>query len=173
MGKQEQDGTIAPETGHSFKIEIDAAPEYADRADFSAAQWGDHHKKLRYKKANAWYLHTFKWDRTHRNQRITRATLVVDLTALSTGGDRRSDKIMITRPGGEPLGLYSEPCYINSTHHPIQGCSSVLSANGKEVRKIWIIDGLPLQKLNDSGTLSIAIGDDSYVRAATLTIEGE
>ena len=49
----------------------------------------------------------------------------------------------------------------------------MLSANRKEVTKTWIIEGLPLQKLNEKGTLSIAIGDDTQVLAMTLTVEGE
>lgn len=181
MGEQEkQDGTIAAESHRQpFSIEIDAAEEYADQADFSAAQWANHHKKLNYKKANQYYLHTFKWGPTDRRHIASRAVLFVRMRSLSKGANRLSDQILITgdagRNPGEAMGgyWYEKPAYIDSKDHPRPGCTSVLSADKQEVTKTWIIEGLPLQRLNEKGTLSIAIGDDTQVLAMTLTVEGD
>ena len=170
MKPDEQQAAVSPEHDHPhvYTIELDAATPYAEKAEFSTAHWNDHQENLRHGKTNVFYLHTFKWQPNHPNETVVEATLVADMKALSSGDDRRSDKMYIMGAGSQ-IAHYQDAVYVNRQDYPVQGATSVLFSE-TQVRKVWPVVGTALQRLNERKTLSIAIGDDSYVQAATLTL---
>ena len=142
-------------------------PATFDPTHFSQAQVGAlHMTTLGDASVNKNFLYTFKWKRTGECCQITKAILTVNMKAnqagSTTGSDAGNDGIAIMYQGNV-VAPYNEAVYSNVTK-PFNG--------GQPATKSWTLTGAALANLNQSGTLSFSVQDDTQVVSATLQVWG-